>query len=268
VPAATIRKFNDDQAANSAVVIAFYGFFSVFPLLLALMTVLGYVLAGDASARDAVEKTVLGNFPVIGDTIKHDKLKGSGPALGIGVVLSIWSGLGVTGAVRNAFDHVWGVPRKEREGFVQSKLHGLALLIVLGVLFVVTSGASGLVSGGLGGPVLLVFGILASILLNIGLFLASFKLLCSEDIAWGKLLPGALVASVLWEVLQVAAGVYIGRFDHSNNPYGTFALVLGVLAWLHLGSQMMVYCAEFNTVLAKKAWPRSLLGDPEPVNDS
>src|ERR1700742_241938 len=69
VPAATIRKFSDDEASSLAAVIAFYAFSSVFPLLLVFVTVLGYVLAGDPSALHSVKDSVLARFPVIGPQI-------------------------------------------------------------------------------------------------------------------------------------------------------------------------------------------------------
>jgi membrane protein len=265
VPAATIKKFGDDQANNWAAAVGFYAFFSVFPLLLVFMTILGYVLAGDHSALVSVKDSVLGRFPVIGSTIANDSLKGSAPALIAGLVLSLWSGLGITGAARNAFDHVWGVPTHERANFLKTKLRGLLLILGLGVLFVVATGASGAVGSGLGGLLLHIFGIIVSVLLNVALFLAAFKFLCSERHDWRTLLPGALLAAVLWEVLQLLGGAYIGHFKHNSSAYGTFALVLGVVAWLHLGAQMTMYSAELNTVLATKAWPRALLGERSAV---
>ncbi len=259
VLAATIKKFGYDSAGNFAASIAFYAFFSLFPLLLVLMTILGYVLAGDPTALKAVKDSVLGNFPVIGDTLKNEQLAGSGVALVIGVLLSLWAGLSVTGAAKKTFDHVWDIPRDEREGFLRTKLRGIVLLVVLGFLFVIASGASGLVAFGFGGSLLFALGVVISILLNFCLFMASFKLLCTADIPLHELVPGAAIASVLWEILQLAAGVYISHISHNHSAYGTFALVLGFLAWLHLGTQMMVYCAEFNSVLARRAWPKQLL---------
>jgi YihY family inner membrane protein len=262
VPAATIKKFMDDDASTFAVAVAFYAFLAVFPLLLLFVTILGYVLSGDRSLMDSVRDSVLGNFPVIGTALERHRLKGSALALVAGVALLLWSSLNVTGRVTNAFDHVWDVPRHERHNFVQKKLRGLLLISVLGVLFVIASGASGVVSGGLGGPALKAFGIIVSILVNVGVFLAAFRFLSSEPPEWRDLMPGAIVAAFLWEALQLLGGVYINHIKHSESAYGTFALVLGILAWLHLGAQMTVYCAEFNTVLAKRAWPRALLGGP------
>lgn len=264
VPAATIKKFDDDQASNLAVVITFYSFFSVFPLLLVFVTVLGYVLHGDPSALKSVQESILGRFPVIGNEIAGETIEGSAVALVVGVVLTLYAGLGVTGAVRNAFDHIWGVPRQERDSWIRTKLRGVVLLVMLGTIFVVATAVSGLVSGGLTGVLLSIFGIVFSILLNIGLFLVTFKVLCSESISWRSLLPGVLLAAVLWEGLQLIGAAYIGHFKTANSAYGTFAVVLGLLAWLRLGAQMLVFCAELNTVLADELWPRPLFGDPEP----
>ncbi len=261
VPAATIKKFSDDSASTYAVAVAFYAFFSVFPLLLVALTILGYLLAGDPTLLHSVRDSVLGNFPVIGDSIKNDKLKGHALGLIVGVALLLWSSLGVTGAINNALDHVWAIPNTERANYFVKKLRGLLLLMALGTLFVVASGVSGIVSGPLGGPALKVFGIIVSILINVGLFLAAFHFLCSDPPGWRSLLPGTIGAAILWEVLQVGGGVYIDHIKNSSSAYGTFALVLGILAWIHLGSQITVYCAELNTVLAKKAWPRPLFGD-------
>jgi inner membrane protein YhjD len=263
VPAATIKKFGDDSAGTYAVAVTFFAFFAVFPLLLVSLTILGYVLSGDKSLMDSVRNSVLGNFPVIGPTLGHDRLKGSVLALVSGVLLLLWSSLGVTAAVTNALDHVWDIPKHERDSFFEKRLRGLLLILVVGTLFVIASFISGVVSNGLGGPALKAFGILVSIIVNIALFVAAFRFLCSEPPAWRDLFPGAIAAAILWEVLQVLGGIYIGHIRHTSNAYGTFALVLGILAWLHLGSQMTLYCAELNTVIAKRAWPRALFGDPE-----
>jgi YihY family inner membrane protein len=257
----TIKKFSDDQASNLGVVVAFYAFFSIFPLLLVFVTVLGYVLASDRSLLHSISTSVLGDFPVIGTTLEGKSLKGSVPALAIGVVLTLYSGLGITSAANNAFDQIWGTPRNDRHNFFHKKLYGLILLVLLGGLFALATAASGVVSDGLGGPSLFVFGLIVSFMLNVGLFLLSFRLLPSEHVAWRQLLPGSVLAAVFWTLLQSLGGAYIGHtVKNSGNTYGTFALVLGVIAWLHLGSQLTLYSAELNTVLAKKLWPRSLFG--------
>lgn len=261
---ATIKKFSDDQAGNLAVVVAFYAFFSLFPLLLVFMTVLGYVLASDHALAASISTSVLGRFPVIGPSLQGNHLRGNALALIAGVLLSLWSGSGVTGAMSTALEQVWEIPRTERANFVQKKLRGLLLLLILGLLFAVGSAASGVVSGGLGGSVLTtVAGIVVSLLINFGLFMASFHFLCEQPPGWEELMPGAIVAAVLWTILQAVGGIYIHHIGKSSSAYGTFALVLGILTWLHLGTQLTLYAAEFNTVLAGRRWPRSLFSSPD-----
>jgi uncharacterized BrkB/YihY/UPF0761 family membrane protein len=170
--------------------------------------------------------------------------------------------LGVTQKMANALDQVWGVPRKERPDFFMSRVRGLLLLVLFGVTFIVASGASGVVSSGLVGPALKVAGYVSSLALNFALFLISFKVLCSADLNWRELVPGAALGAIFWTILQAVGGVYIDHFAKSGR-YGIFALVIGILAWLHLGAQLSMYALELNSVLSRKLWPRSLFDDPQ-----
>src|ERR1700731_869429 len=114
--AAVFKKFSDDQASQMAALIAYYGFFSLFPLLLVFVTVLGFVLQGNPSAQESVLHSTLSQFPIIGDQLQRNvhSLKGSGLDLGIGVVGALLAGLGITSATQNAFNQIWHVPPKQR----------------------------------------------------------------------------------------------------------------------------------------------------------
>jgi len=146
--AAVIKKFDDDQAGQLAALIAYYGFFALFPLLLVFVTVLGFVLQGNTSAQNSVLHSTLGQYPIIGEELQHNihSLKGNPVGLSIGVVGSLLAGLGITGAVQNAFSQVWHIPRKDRPDFLTWRLRGLWQLIVLGLLFIVSTGAAGYVT--------------------------------------------------------------------------------------------------------------------------
>jgi membrane protein len=263
VPVAVIRKFSDDQGGSLAALVAYYAFFSLFPLLLVFVTVLGFVLQGNPGAQQSIEHSVLGQFPVIGEQIKVHALSGHTAALVIGLLGSLWGGLGVTQAAQNAFDRVWAIPFKDRRDFLRARLRGLVLLGVLGALFIIASAASGLVSGGLGGPLLKVAGVALSLLLNVALFFSAFRLMTSRDIPLRCLWVGVVTAAVLWELLQIVGGYYIGHvYRHSSNTYAQFALVIALMVWLHLGAQLTLYAAEINVVLNRKLWPRRLLDGP------
>src|SRR5690606_3239616 len=95
-PFAVVKKFGDDQAGNLAALVAYYSFFSIFPLLLFLTTVLGRVLASDEELQQRLLDSALGQFPVVGDQLQDNVggLPGSGLALVIGLVGALWGGMG------------------------------------------------------------------------------------------------------------------------------------------------------------------------------
>ena len=269
-PAAVIKKFGEDGAGQLAALIAYYGFASLFPLLLLLVTVLGFVLEGDPRDQSEVLHSALGQFPIIGDQLQGNihSLKGSAGALAIGVVGLLLGGLGVVGATQNAFQQVWHIPRKHRPNFLTWRLRGLALIAVLGVLLVVSTVAAGYVTAQTAGPIAVICGVLVALVFNLLLFLAAFKFLSPEEIPTRDLLPGVIFAAILWQILQHIGGYYVSHVvRHAQETSGLFAFVLGLLAWLYLGGQVTLVAAEINVVRARHLWPRSLLHDPPTSGD-
>jgi YihY family inner membrane protein len=263
IPLAVVKKFGNDSAGNLAALVAYYAFFSLFPLLLAFVTVLGYVLEHDPGTLHSIEKSVSSNFPALNKVIDFSALHGHVGPLIIGVVGALWSGLGVTAAAQNALDTVWAVPQKSRPNFIKSKLRGIGLLISIGLLFVAATGASAVVSGGLGGVGTKVAGIAVSLIANFVVFLVAFRLMTAESVPTKKLLIGVAVAAVFWTILQAVGGLYIGHVTkHMSPAYATVGTVIALLIWLHLGAQMTLYAAEINVVLERRLWPRSLMGPP------
>jgi membrane protein len=268
LPMAVLRKFGQDQAGNLAALVAYYAFFSLFPLLLVFVTILGYVLQHNHAQLLAVENSVRANFPALGKYLQFTSLRGHLLALVLGIVTSLWSGLGVTNAAQNAFDRVWAVPFKERPDFLTSRLRGLGMLMALGILFLVATGASGVVSGGFGGPAARVIGIAVSFIVNVILFLVAFRMLTARAVETRCLWIGVVVAAVFWTLLQAVGGLYVGHeLKRLPAAYASFGFVIGLLVWLHLGARMTLYAAELNVVIQRRLWPRSLLGPPlEPAD--
>ncbi len=269
VAVAVLKKFSDDQAGNEAALIAYFGFFALFPLLLLFVTILGFVLQGDTQARDAILNSALKQFPIIGTKLGNGShsLHGSGVGLVIGIVGSVFSGLGITMAAQNAFNTVYAVPFKGRPNFLSSRVRGLKLLIVFGLLQVVSTVVTGLVAGGFGGVLLFIAGVLVGLVLNLVLFFAVFRLLTDDSISTGELRPGIVMAAVLWEIVQLLGGIYIGHvLKGANATYGIFGTVIGLLVWLYLGARVVVYSAEINTVLTRGLWPRSIFDPPTPAD--
>ncbi|HCP62540.1 MAG TPA: hypothetical protein DIU14_08755, partial [Actinobacteria bacterium] len=201
-PFAVVKKFGDDQAGNLAALIAYYGFFSMFPLLLVFVTLLGMLLHG-SGLQTQIQNSVLNQFPVIGTELKLGKLSGNGIALGIGILTALWAGLGVTQAAQNAMNTVWDVPKKERPNFIQSRLRGLVMLVVLGTITVASAVVSGLGAAGSGlGVILRIVAFLGGFVLNLALFLLAYRILADRKLSWADFFPGTAVAAALWVVLQ------------------------------------------------------------------
>src|SRR5665213_1753219 len=80
---AVLKKFSDDQAGNEAALIAYYGFFALFPLLLLFVTILGFVLQGDTHARDAILHSALKQFPIIGPQLGKGSHSLGGSGIGL-----------------------------------------------------------------------------------------------------------------------------------------------------------------------------------------
>jgi membrane protein len=265
LPMAVIKKSGDDQGGNLAALMAWFGFFSLFPLLLVFATILGYVLAGDPATRHSVEHSVTSQFPAVGTSLPLNSISGSIGALIFGVLAALYAGLGVTNAAQTALDTVWAVPFKNRPNFIKSRLRGLGLLAFLGVLFIVSTIASGAVSAGFGGPLAKIAGYLLSLMVNFGLFFAAYRLMTSANIPNGDLKWGSIVAAVLWTILQSVGGLYLKHA--SGGSYGVFAVVIPLLIWLRLGAQVFLYCAQINAVVSRRLWPRSFFGPPEAPAD-
>ena len=257
---AVIKRFDDDQASQMGALIAYYGFFSLFPLLLVFVTVLGFVLEGSPSTQASVLHSTLSQFPIIGTQLQSNvhSLKGSVPALAIGLLGSTLAGLGITGATQSAFNKVWEIPRARQLGFLAWRLRGVGLLVVFGLLSIVSTVAAGYVTAQTG-VVGVLGGVLVALAANLLLFFSVFRMLTAEEIDTADLIPGVVVAAFLWQALQHVGGFYVDHVvRHAKDTSGLFAFVLGLLTWLYLGGQVTVLAAELNVVRARRLWPRKL----------
>jgi YihY family inner membrane protein len=267
-PVAVWKKFGDDQAGNLAALIAYYTLASIFPLLLVLVTVLDLVLGHDPVLRAKVLDSAFGQFPVIGPELKTNvhSLQQTGPALVIGLALTFLGARGVASAVQNALNTVWGVPFARRPGFPWSALRSIALIIVVGLGVLATTLLSGLAGGSaraLTGAGAYAGAIAVSLLLNIGVFWLGFRLATARTVTTRELLPGAVLAAIAWQILQLLGGYLVARdLSRSSSLYGVFGVVLGLIAWLYLQAQFTLYAVEAAVVQARRLWPRTMFPPP------
>jgi membrane protein len=267
------KKFSDDQAGNLAALIAYYAFAAIFPLLLVLVTILDITLRADPALRNRLLSSALAQYPIIGTQLKQNvhALGQTGPALVIGLILTFLGARGVAAAAQNAFNTAWAVPRPERPSFPWSLLRSISLIVVVGVGQIITVTISGIAGGAghlISGAGAYVGAVAVALLLNMGLFWLGFRLATAAAVATRDLRLGAFTAAAAWQVLQLAGGFVVSRLlHHSSELYGTFGLVLGLLAWLYLQAQITMYAVEMNVTAARKLWPRSLFPPPYTTQD-
>jgi YihY family inner membrane protein len=272
VPVAVWKKFGDDEAGNLAALIAYSALVAIFPLLLLLVTVLDIVLKDNPGLRQKLLNSALEHYPVIGTQLKESigGLSQTGIALVVALAGIFIGALGVANSVQNALNSAWEIPFDRRPAFPWSWLRSAGLIVVVGTGFVATTALSGLASGlhvlpGAGSAVL---ALAVSLVLNFGLFWLAFRLGTAGDITWRQMWLGAAVSAVIWQVLQAVGTSFVSRqISHASPLYGTFAIVLGLIAWLYLEAQLTLYAVEINVVFVYRLWPRSLAPPPYTEQD-
>jgi membrane protein len=269
-PVAVIKRFGEDRAGQLAALVAYYGFFSLFPLLLVVITVVGMVLGQNPDLQGRILDAALAQFPVIGDEIRRNlgELQGTGLALVVGLGVALWSGLAGIKAAQNAMDQLWDVPVKHQPSFPVALLRAVLMLATLGLFLLLSTFLGGVAAGTeTRSAALQIAGVAGSFVLNFLVFWVAFRVLTVAEVSWGDVFPGALAASVLWSILQTLGGYLIGqRLQTTSETYGFFAVVIALLTWLYLGGQATLLAAEVNVVRVKRLWPRAV--DPEDLTEA
>jgi YihY family inner membrane protein len=264
-PWAVAQKFGDDQAGSKAALMAYYGLFALFPLLLLLATVLGFALSGDPALREQLIDSAVGNIPVIGSDLRSEvhPLEGNVVGLVIGIVGTLYGSLGVGFAAQNAMNTVWNIPHVHWPSLGTRYARTLAVIGLLGLASVSSTVLAAFATAVARGWGVTVVAVAASALVNLGLFLLAFMVLTAEPLRAREVAVGALVATVFWEVLELVGTWYVARGLRTATPtYGVFAVVITLLSWLYLGSQLVLWAAEINVVLHYRLWPRSVTRPP------
>ncbi len=269
-PYAVVKKFGDDQAGMLAALIAYYGFLSLFPLLLVLFTVLGLVAGNDPSIQHKVTHSALAQFPIIGNQLGSNihSLNKSGPfALIIGLAGLLWGAQGVSQAGQYAMAEVWNIPMTERPSFFSRLGRSVLLFGVMGVFLLISTALAGFSTFGahsssLGLPVK-IGAFVVSLIVNAVMYLLAFRILTPKQVSFREFRAGAIVGGIAWTIFQAAGGYLVGhQLKTSSQVYGFFGVVLGLLAFIYMAAQISLYAAEVNVVKYRRLWPRGLVQPP------
>ena len=267
-PFAVVKKFGEDQAGNLAALIAYYAIFSIFPLMVALTSVMSFVLHGHPGLQRGVTQSALHNLPLV--NLPASPPSGSVVAIVAGLAIALWSGLGVAKAAQTAFNTVYLVAHTDRPSFLTSTLRALGLVVVGGGALIVTTIISSAVTSvhSVGGVSLgigfRIAGVALAVALNAALFVLLFRWLTVRNVRWRDALPGALLSAVALQVLQLVATAFIAhKLSGASKTYGKdVAGVVVLMSWFYLQAQVVLLAAEVNVVRQYKLWPRALTDAP------
>jgi YihY family inner membrane protein len=261
-----VKKFGDDNGGVLVANLAFSGFVCLFPLLLLAVSLTDVVLSRDPGARHRVLDAVFGTFPAVGTQLRHS-VTGIHRATFLGLVIGLaglaWGSIRLAQTGQFTMSEIWTVPKPERPRYA-ARLERTALFLVVLALGVVCSAA------------LATFGTFSShdaalgaaaevfaLVVAVGVSLACFRVLTAKSVGSRLLVPGALVAGAGWTLLEAVGGYLVGHdLRDDRSLYGTFGVVLGLVAFVTLTATLTVYAAELNVVLARGLWPRSIFEPP------
>jgi membrane protein len=255
-----IKKFLDDQAPNWAALIAWNALFALFPIVIFAASLLGFALRLFGEANDAVYKTI---FSIIPGETKTELLKAvagvksqSGVLFIVGLVGLLWGGSALFGAMEQAFDRIYHTKPRD---FVQQKLIAFGMVLLFTVLVGLAVATSAILpalkgmrdipeflySDGAGLILQMIVGIVAGFML----FASIYYVVPNRKQAFRKIIPGALVAGVLFELITLVFPLYIA-LNRGLNQYGaTFGLLFVLMTFLFFLGLVTMLGVEVNSVL-------------------
>ncbi len=255
-----IKKFLDDQAPNWAALIAWNALFALFPIVIFAASLLGFALRLFGEANDAVYKTI---FSIIPGETQTELLKAvagvksqSGVLFIVGLVGLLWGGSALFGAMEQAFDRIYHTKPRD---FVQQKLIAFGMVLLFTVLVGLAVATSAILpalkgmrdipeflySDGAGLILQMIVGIVAGFML----FASIYYVVPNRKQAFRKIIPGALVAGILFELITLVFPLYIA-LNRGLNQYGaTFGLLFVLMTFLFFLGLVTMLGVEVNSVL-------------------
>jgi membrane protein len=260
----TVNEFLTDNCPHLAAAISFYLFLSLFPLVLAAISVFGFILQQpDVEAK--VIQAVTDFIPVSADFVTGIILSVSrtwGAAGIIATVGLIWAGMAVFNALRKSLNTAWGI--KQPRPFFHERLLEFTMMLGFGVLMLVSLGlttffkvireASLPLFGErfMDGSLLWHSAVVASSIFIAFLgFLFLYKLVPNTKVHWRYAAIGALAAAVLFEIVKNLFVWFVADFATYNVVYGSVGVIVALMTWAYVSAVILLFCAKLISVYPK-----------------
>jgi len=267
----TVSEWLEDQVPQLGAALAYYTVFSLAPLVLLLLAIVGFIFHNDPAGawRKMTEQMSYFLDKSAVDVVANIAQRASQPNKGmtatiIGILLALFGASGVFGQLQNALNTIWGVKAKPGAGivgFIRSRFLSFAMVAGVCFLLLVSLVFESLLKGFShyiqaifpGGIViaLVVYSIfdLAVVVL---LFALIFKFLPDVKIQWRDVWIGALMTAIFFAIGKWALGLYLGS-GAAASAYGAASSLITLLLWIYYSSQILLFGAEFTQVYAARA---------------
>lgn len=263
----TFTDFNQDRAPRLSAALSFYAIFSMAPLLVVVMGIIGLFYSDSSTLiKNQLHQLLTPDAAKLIDEMLQNASQNKGGGIMatiIGTVTLLLGAGGLFGQLQDALNTIWEVQPKPGQGFMAMiKNRFLSFTMVLGTgfillvsLFLTTliSGAGEYVQQNYGVPpaVQQVINFVVGFALITGLFALIYKVLPDAEIGWRDVWIGAAVTSLLFGIGKFALGWYLGR-SSVGSPYGAAGSLAVLLLWINYAAQILFFGAEFTQVYAKK----------------
>lgn len=252
-----ISGFLSHEALQTAGSMAYFAVLSIFQFLV-LGVVVGSYVVGQGEARQFVVDNVSAGSPIDAETVGgiiDSVIESRGAMSIISIGFLTWSALGIFSALSTGIGRVFeNAPKRP---FIQDKLIGLLLMGLTGVL-AVASLVIGIITGILqeaatdlvadlpgGGTAVWLIGLLAPLILIFLAFWVIYKVVPNRPVGWGEVLPGAVIAAVLWTVLRFGFTWYATSVADYESAFGPLSTGITLLVFLYFASVIVLLGAEF-----------------------
>ncbi|MGI9114295.1 MAG: YihY/virulence factor BrkB family protein [Chthoniobacterales bacterium] len=267
----TFNEWLEDKAPQLGAALAYYTVFSLAPLILVLLAVIGFIFRDDPGGAWNKITGQMSYFldKSAVDVVQNIAQKASQPNKGllatiIGIALALFGASGVFGQLQDALNTIWGVKAKPGQGiwgFLRSRFLSFAmvggvcfLLLVSLTLESVLKGFSHYVQSALPGGI--VVALAAYWIFDLGvvilLFAIIFKFLPDAKIQWRDVWIGAAITAIFFAIGKWALGLYLGS-GSAASAYGAASSLITLLLWVYYSSQILLFGAEFTQVYAQRA---------------
>ena len=262
--AETMDGWRRHLSGRNASLFAFFSFLSIFPLMLAAVSIIGFVLSGDEELRNDIIEGAADEIPVLGQSLADnpESIDGSVVALIIGIAIALFSATKAFVGLHSAADDSWEVPVDERAKTPVLRGKALAGLVIIALPQIGNLVLATLVAN-LGLPAIGNIGIIiGTIVMNIGVIALLYRFFTSEKISWSDVWPGAIVAGLIFTILQSLGPWFVERqAQGDNDTMITINIILGLLGWLSLVGITLIMCTEMNAAIRR-------VGDGTQIEDS